>query len=170
MSKLGRGFKYKDGDEVNIEEILTLCEEYIDSCQDEVIERIKTNGDKSITYEHVLKANMPTLDGLALHLNIHRATLYKWEKIYPEISDTLEQIRSLQKIRLMNSGVDGSYNSVIAKMLLSANHGLHEKKEVEIPGLGSAYSRTLSPSQHEVLAKLSDDVLKAEGLEGLYGN
>ena len=33
--------------------------------------------------------------------------------------------------RLGESGLSGAYNSTIAKLILSSNHGMHEKSEVE---------------------------------------
>jgi curved DNA-binding protein CbpA len=41
----------------------------------------------------------------------------------------LKKILDEQKQRLLNKGASGEYNSTIAKLILSANHGMAEKKE-----------------------------------------
>ena len=50
-------------------------------------------------------------------------------------NDRKEYIGDSQKFtandRLGESGLSGAYNSTIAKLILSSNHGMHEKSEVE---------------------------------------
>jgi hypothetical protein len=77
-----------------------------------------------------LKVKLPTLEGFAIFIGCHKDTLYEWEKKYPEFSDALNKIRTEQQQRLLNNGLAGTYNPTIAKLVLSANHGMREKSDV----------------------------------------
>jgi hypothetical protein len=107
------------------EEILTKANEYLSNCTDEVIEYHKTRGEKSDSYERLVNVKIPTIEGLAVHLHIARDTVYDWEKKYPKFSYILEDLRSEQANRLLNNGLSGTYNSTIAKVLLT-KHGYRE--------------------------------------------
>jgi hypothetical protein len=77
-----------------------------------------------------LKVKLPTIEGYALFVDVHRDTLYAWEEIHKGISDTLEILRHEQKTRVINMGLSGEYNPTIAKLILSANHGMKERSDV----------------------------------------
>lgn len=89
----------------------------------------------NITKDKVLKkgvkVKLVSIEGLAIYLSIHRDTLYDWADKFPEFSDTLDMVRIVQKERLINSGLAGEYNSTIAKLMLSHNHGMAEKTEIK---------------------------------------
>jgi hypothetical protein len=70
---------------------------------------------------------LPQVDDLALTLHVHRDTLYEWANKNKEFSDTLMDLMQAQKVKLAQLGLEGRYNPTIAKMLLSANHGVIEK-------------------------------------------
>ena len=120
------------------EEILIKAQEYIDSCQDEEYQVTKYEGEKSTGYETKLRVKIPTIEGLAVYLHIHKDTIYEWEKAksedgslkYPEFSDVIDELRAKQAERLVNNGLSGSYNPTIAKVLLS-KHGYKEAQEVD---------------------------------------
>lgn len=121
--KTGRPPKY-EGDKT-----VDKVYEYINSCIDEIEIFDKTVGDKSNSYERVLKTKIPTLAGLALYLEVNKATVYEWGKEYKEFSNALDDLTSLQEEKLLNGGVSGTYNSTISKLILSSNHGYKEKTE-----------------------------------------
>ncbi len=73
---------------------------------------------------------IPTAEGLALLLKVHRDTIYEWRKHYPEFSDTIEQLINQQTKILINAGLLGKINVAIAKLLL-AKQGYSEKMEIE---------------------------------------
>ena len=83
---------------------------------------------------------IPTIEGLAMRLGISRETIYDWESIEiaePEreslrqaFSDILGVLRNNQAEKLLQNGLNGKYNSTIAKLILS-KHGYIEKKEVD---------------------------------------
>ena len=112
------------------EDILVKAQEYIDSCEDQEYERIKTEGDKSTSYELSVKVKIPTIEGLAVYLKVSRSTIYDWKEKFPEFSDILEQLLAIQGERLLSNGLSGTYNAKIAQLMLS-KHGYVEKQEVD---------------------------------------
>lgn len=77
-----------------------------------------------------LKVNLPTIEGLALYLEISRSTLYLWQKEHPEFSDIIEILQQKQAQALINNGLSGDYNPTIAKVLLS-KHGYKDETKTE---------------------------------------
>ena len=57
--------------------------------------------------------------------------MYEWAKLNPKFKVVLERLNDRQAEQLINNGLAGTYNSTIAKMLLSAKHGIHERTEVD---------------------------------------
>jgi len=102
---------------------------YLASCVDSIEEFHKTRGDASDTYERHVKVKLPSIEGLAVYLKIHKDTIYEWEKIHPEFSDVLNDLRHQQADKLIVNGLSGDYNPTIAKLLL-AKHGYVEKSEL----------------------------------------
>lgn len=81
---------------------------------------------------------IPTIEGLSLHINIARSTIYDWisqednEEI-KEFSDIVSKILANQGKTLVNKGLTSEFNSSITKAILS-KHGYREGTEVT--GLG----------------------------------
>ena len=119
----GRPTKYEG--EVTIKKV----DEYLDTCVDEIEIFDKTVGDKSNSYERILKTNIPSIAGLAIFFDVSKSTLYEWAKEHVEFSYALEKVLRLQEHKLLNGGVSGTYNSTISKLILSSNHGYKEKTE-----------------------------------------
>ena len=76
------------------------------------------------------EVRLPTVEGLALHLEISRSTLYLWQKEHEEFSDIIETLLQKQAQSLVNNGLHGSYNPTIAKVLL-AKHGYKDEIKTE---------------------------------------
>lgn len=74
---------------------------------------------------------VPTIEGLSLYLDVGERTIYTWagEKSKKEFQHTLARLKSKQKQMIVAKGLTGDFNSAIAKLVLSANHGMHEKQE-----------------------------------------
>jgi hypothetical protein len=106
------------------EEMCIKAKEYLASCEDVEIER--ETGQKT---EYKLNVKLPTVQGLAVYLGVSRDTIYEWSTKYPEFSDTIEQINAKQADKLINEGLAGNYNSTIAKLMLSSNHGMRERTD-----------------------------------------
>lgn len=110
------------------------AKEYLNTCVDEYSEFNKTRGENTNSYDRLVKVNLPTVVGLALFLDVNKDTVYEWAKEYPEFSDTLSKVVSLQEQRLLENGMSGDYNSTIAKLILSSNHGYREKSDITSDG------------------------------------
>jgi len=125
--KRGRPTSYK-------EEYCNEVQNYLDLCIDVESEFHKTRGERSDTYERKLTVKLPTIEGFALHLKVNKTSLYEWDKKYPKFSNSLDLIKTEQRNRLLNKGLSGDYNSTIAKLILSSNHGMSEKVIQELSG------------------------------------
>lgn len=112
------------------EEIVTKANQYLASCKDEFENLVAQESDKYTTYKQVLKVKLPSIEGLALYLEIHRSTIYEWQKTYPEFSDIIEKLQQQQAETLVNNGLSGNYNPTIAKVLLT-KHGYTDKQEID---------------------------------------
>lgn len=102
-NKIGRPTKY------NVSVVIPRTNEYLATCTSE-------------------NMKLPTIEGLALHLNVNRDTIYQWAKQYPDFSDTIKRIEYQQKENLINQGFYGGreVNGSMGIFLLKANHGLKE--------------------------------------------
>lgn len=111
------------------EEILTKSEEYIQSCVDQIEEYHKTRGEKSDTFDRLVRVKIPTIEGLAVYLGVTRPTVYDWKKEHEAFSYIIDKLQAIQADRLINNGMSGDYNPTIAKVLLT-KHGYREGSDV----------------------------------------
>lgn len=111
------------------EQTCIKAQEYLDSCIDEEYVRIKSEGDKSTSFDNLVKVKLPTREGLALCLGITTETTYDWANKYPEFSYIISKLNQIRADKLQNSGLGGTYNPTIAKLLL-AKHGYVDRQEV----------------------------------------
>lgn len=81
-------------------------------------------------YNCEVNGTLPTVEQLAYELKVARSTIYEND----QFSDTLEQLKQIQAHMLIANGLMGTYNSTIAKLLLSSAHGYVEKQAVEHSG------------------------------------
>ena len=107
----GRPSEYK-------EEYIPMVTKYIKETKDKV-----TKGK--------LKVSLPTIEGFSIYLDVSKKTLYNWGGEHKEFLHALGEIEREQKKRLLDMGLSGDYNSTIAKLILSVNHGMSEKSEVD---------------------------------------
>lgn len=103
-------------------------EEYKATYIAKVSEYLASRSDTVI--ENKLKVKLPTIEGFAQFIGVNKTSLYEWEKKYPQFSNALDKIRQEQQQRLLDNGLSGDYNPTIAKLILSANHGMREKSDV----------------------------------------
>lgn len=100
-------------------------EEYCDLVDDYLKERI----DEEVSVNKV-KVKLPTIEGYARYIDTPLSTLYDWKNEHEEFSESLEKIILEQKQRLLDMGLSGDYNSTIAKLILSSNHGMTERTDI----------------------------------------
>lgn len=103
--------------------------DYLLTRKDVVRQVLKSSGKGGESYEEKVVVSLPTLEGLSTYLGVNKSTLYEWEALYPQFSDALEKVRKEQHERLLDNGLAGTYNSTIAKLILSSNHGYVERKD-----------------------------------------
>lgn len=143
MAEIGRPTKYDP-------EFINKVDEYLQSEQDIEQTKIKGSSDKGFeTYKYKLKVNLPTIEGFALFLGVNKTSLYEWEKDHPDFSNALYKIRTEQQTRLINEGLAGNYNSTIAKLILSSNHGMREKTDTDITSQGEKMGVVILPPKND---------------------
>ena len=77
---------------------------------------------------------IPTHEGMAEYLEVHRDTLYDWAKDSEKgFSDILGKCNSKQARMVINESLKGDYNATIAKLLLG-KHGYHDKQDNTLSG------------------------------------
>lgn len=115
------------------EEILIKTKEYMEKCVDEIEEYHKTRGDKSDTYERIVRVKLPSIEGLASYLRLDKSTIYAWRKEVDkkEFSYLINELLAKQAEALINNGLSGDYSPVIAKVLLT-KHGYSDKTEIDL--------------------------------------
>jgi len=98
-------------------EIIELARAYVDGGYEEV-------GDL-----------FPSHVGIALACNLAKSTTYEWanDPDKQEFSDIFAKCMILQEKALVNNALLGSYNSTIAKVMLT-KHGYSDKVQQEITG------------------------------------
>ena len=97
--------------------MVDIAREYIKSCGREATE-------------------LPTIEGLALKLEVDDETIGLWGKDHPEFSATIKELSKKQKNQLVNDGLYGGkeVNSTMAIFLLKANHGMIETERRMLVG------------------------------------
>ncbi len=75
---------------------------------------------------------VPTVAGLAEHLDVSRSTVYEWagDGDKEEFSDIVERILTRQELMLLSGGLIGTYNPTLAKLALT-KHGYTDKVETK---------------------------------------
>lgn len=90
--------------------------------------------DEAIQYFNIARPNedevIPSIEGLSLYLNISRSTIYEWisQEDKEEFSDIVGRILAKQGKTLVNNGLKGTFNSSIAKVMLT-KHGYRDSIE-----------------------------------------
>lgn len=111
MARMGRPKELTD-------ELLDKAEEYLDGCKDVSVGSL-----------------LPTIEGLAIYINVARSTMYLWKEENEDFSDILERLQEAQAQKLMQNGLINRYNPTISKLLLS-KHGYIEEKHEDITSGG----------------------------------
>ena len=86
-------------------------------------------------YDTEFGDQMPTVAGLALHLDISKETVYEWGRNgkYLHFSDILNRLMAEQERILLNKGLDGTFNSAITKLVLS-KHNYSDRQDITTNG------------------------------------
>ena len=115
VKQIGRPTKYTTDEDMDAK-----VNEYLETCVDEYNVETKQR-----------TVRLPKYESFSLRLGVSIDTLLEWKKVHPQFSLSLERVLKRQKEKLLDEGLAGNYNPVIAKLGLSVNHGMHEKSEVD---------------------------------------
>ena len=113
-------------------EFIEKVDEYLKECEDNITDYKKSSSSTGESYQRIVEVNLPTLEGFSSFIDVSVDSLDRWGKKYPKFCGALRKIRAEQKKRLLDKGLSGDYNPVIAKLILSANHGMNEKTEQKV--------------------------------------
>lgn len=108
---------------------------------DEYAKRCKDGNDPTLIptktgYITIPNAIIPSREDFAEFLyekgiRIHITTLDNWEKAHPDFAYAMDRLQRLQKVALLNHGASGRYSASHSRLILSVNHGMHEKKLID---------------------------------------
>jgi len=114
----------------------TVFEQFIEWCD--------TKGEPTLiptesSYLIIYNARVPTRELFCEYLYkqklvkkwMRSSGLAEWAVQHIEFAEVLDILNDIQKTRLINNGSANRYSPQIAKMMLSVNHGMHEKMEVD---------------------------------------
>jgi hypothetical protein len=127
-----------------------LVDQYLNECVDDFKGQVKS-------------VKLPTISGFALKIGFNESTMYEWEKRDEQFSKSLSKIKEEQKNRLLNQGLSGNYNSTIAKLVLSANHGISENQKIDLK------TETTDLSDEQIEAKILELQRKAGAIGSAGG-
>lgn len=116
------------------EDLVNKTKQYVNDSEDSSEQELSGLSVKGTElYRSKVIVNLPSIEGLAYYLGIHKDTIYAWEKEHEEFSDVIGDLRAKQAQQLINKGLSGDYNPTIAKVLLT-KHGYIDKQDVTSDG------------------------------------
>lgn len=80
--------------------------------------------------------DIPTVEGLALRIDVSKPALYRWAKKHKEFRYALRKLKMTQYQHLLKTGIFGGkkINATIIKLALSHNHGMKERTDQTTDG------------------------------------
>ena len=110
-------------------------------------------------YESVHGNSIPSVAGLAKVLDTARETLHRWanDKNKSELNHILRRIQTLQEVKLLDCGLNGTFNSNITKLALG-KHGYHDNPQANQASSGI----TVNVNRGGVVIKSGSETLAIE--------
>lgn len=84
--------------------------------------------------ETIADKDLPSVEGFCADNHISKNTVYVLAKQCPGLQDALDDLKVKQAKKLLNKSLNNEWNSTIAKLILSANHGMKETNTTELTG------------------------------------
>lgn len=92
--------------------------------------------------DYILQSEViPTIEGLAVYLNVSRATIYNWKSENKDFLDILERLMARQAKELFSNGLTGDFNPTITKLILT-KHGYSDRVEQDVTSSDGALAPT----------------------------
>ena len=97
---------------------------------------------KYATNDYMLQGEViPTIEGLAVFLNVSRKTLYNWKAENEEFLHILDDLMARQAKELLSNGLRGDFNPTITKLILT-KHGYSDRVEQDVTSSDGALAPT----------------------------
>lgn len=116
----------------------------------DVVERIVDLTGKGGTNTHFNTVRVPSIEGFAGKIGVHKDTVYEWAKVrypddyskessrgqlkHPEFSDALARVQTIQEGMVFEYGMAGKLDRSLAAMYFTNKLGFIDKKNVEESG------------------------------------
>ena len=108
---MARPTKYQD------ETTLQKCREYLDFGLYQTYTKEVVVKDQIQVINAQRPNSIPSIAGLATHLEVNRDTVYEWAKHHKEFSDILDDLQRKQEDFLLFHGLTKGYDSSFAKFI-----------------------------------------------------
>jgi|GEM_PF-1269475 len=101
---------------------------------------------------------LPTFEGFAISIGVHRDTLNEWLKHHDEFSDAYARAKDYQKEILIQNGLFGNYEKTFAVFTAKNVTDMRDKHEID----NTSSDRSMSPIGSSITAAdLTDEQLAA---------
>ena len=115
------------------------CQEIIDFFHRDLYETIEVkdeDGNPTVVHDKfgnpIMKpCNLPTKEGFALSIGVHRYTLIEWARVHEEFSDAIKMAEDIQKEVLIQNGILGNYDKTFAIFTAKNVTDMRDKKELD---------------------------------------
>ena len=102
----------------------------------QTIEIIDEDGRKTVATnkygDPILKAcPLPTFEGFALSIGVHRETLLNWAEVHEDFFDALKKAKDYQKEILIQNGLVGAYDKTFAIFTAKCVTDMRENAPIE---------------------------------------
>ena len=84
---------------------------------------------------------IPTIEGLAVYLDVSRSTIYNWKTENRDFLDILDGLMARQAKELFSNGLTGDFNPTITKLILT-KHGYSDRVEQDVTSSDGALAPT----------------------------
>lgn len=93
---------------------------------------------------------IPTVEGLALYIDVNKATVYKWcqetGELNTQFNDIVSKLRDTKAKVLQNKGVTGEFQQKISALLLG-HEGYREKQDIDVTTQGEKLGVVILPAK-----------------------
>jgi hypothetical protein len=97
---------------------------------------------KYATNDYMLQSEViPTIEGLAVYLDVSRSTIYNWKTENRDFLDILDGLMARQAKELFSNGLTGDFNPTITKLILT-KHGYSDRVEQDVTSSDGALAPT----------------------------
>jgi hypothetical protein len=108
--------------------------------------------------EYVEETDLPFVEEVGIRLGIAETTVYEWRKKHEDFEEAIQKLLQKQKLALKKLGLAKNVSTRMAMFLLSASHGLTEKKKIEQDVDLSAEIKNDLEREREILSECVDDL------------